>query len=239
MADLTLSVPDKNLTSPASWGSRKSIVSMMKRIVTNYGTYLKFASDNSKIPMEILGAFIAVESGGNASAGKAGHVTQGLMQWNRNYASNTLSNEKKLGRMTPDEEAKLKSYGITFDANNKTRAITNADQLKPELNILIGSILLGQYVDSYVSGKQDKPLWATDSNGNIRLDRIVACYNAGAFGETGKLARFGNYATPSALAKVVNPITSAYISKIYGVNGALDVATSDVKPEFDKLKSII
>jgi hypothetical protein len=236
MADLTLAVPDKNLTSPSSWGSRKSIASVVRRIMQNYGKYIKFASDNSKIPMEILASFIAVESGGNATAGKDGHITQGLMQWNRDYASNTLSNEKKLGRLTADEEAKLKEFGIKFDANNKTRAITNADQKKAELNILIGSILLGQYADSYVSGKQDKPKWATDDNGNIRLDRIVACYNAGAFGETGKLARFGNYPSPSALAKVVNPTTSNYISKIYGINGAMDVATSDVKDEFDKLK---
>jgi hypothetical protein len=236
MATSTLSVPDKNLTSPASWGSRKAVANMVRKITTNYGTYLKFASDNSKIPLEILASFIAVESGGNATAGAEGHITQGLMQWNRNYASNTLTNEKKLGRLTADEESKLKEYNIKFDANNKTRTITNADQKKPELNILIGSIILGQLMDSYVNGKQDKPQWGTDENGNMRLDRIIACYNAGAFGETGKLARFGNYATPSALAKAVNPITRAYISKIYGINGAMDVATSDVKDAFDKLK---
>jgi hypothetical protein len=236
MATSTLSVPDKNLTSPASWGSRKAVANMVRKITTKYGTYLKFASDNSKIPLEILASFIAVESGGNATAGAEGHITQGLMQWNRNYASNTLFNEKKLGRLTADEESKLKEYNIKFDANNKTRTITNADQKKPELNILIGSIILGQLMDSYVNGKQDKPQWGTDENGNMRLDRIIACYNAGAFGETGKLARFGNYASPSALAKAVNPITRAYISKIYGINGAMDVATSDVKDAFDKLK---
>ena len=237
MAESTLAVPDKNLTSPSSWGSRKSIATMIRKIATNYGTYLKFASDNSKIPLEILASFIAVESGGNATAGAEGHITQGLMQWNRNYASNTFTNEKKLGRLTADEEAKLKEFGIKFDANNKTRTITNADQKKAELNILIGSIILGQLMDSYVNGKQDKPQWGTDENNNMRLDRIIACYNAGAYGDTGKLARFGNYATPSALAKAVNPITRAYISKIYGVNGAMDVATSDVKDAFDKLKS--
>ena len=103
MAESTLSVPDKNLTSPSSWGSRKAIATMVRKIATNYGTYLKFASDNSKIPLEILASFIAVESGGNATAGAEGHITQGLMQWNRTYASNTLTNEKKLGRLTADE----------------------------------------------------------------------------------------------------------------------------------------
>jgi len=236
MAEYSLLVPDKNLTSPSSWGSRKSVASTIKKIMENYGGYIKFASDNSKIPMEILASFIAVESGGNPTAGTEGHITQGLMQWNRDFASNMLSNEKKLGRMTADEEAKLKSYGITFDSNNKTRAITNADQKKPELNILIGSMLLGQYADSYVGGKQDKPLWATDPNGNIRLDRIICCYNAGAYGQTGKLARFGNYPSPSSLAQAVNPTTRTYIAKIYGINGAMDVATSDEKAQFDKYK---
>ena len=235
--DKKVAVPAPGLVSPSSWGNRQSISTLAKNTWAKYGDYFNFASKTSRIPASILLGFTLVESGGDPNAGPKGHITQGLMQWNRTYASNTLTNEKKLGRLTADEEAKLKEFGIKFDANNKTRAITNADQKKAELNILIGSIILGQLMDSYVNGKQDKPQWGTDDNGNMRLDRIIACYNAGAYGETGKLARFGNYATPSALAKAVNPVTRAYISKIYGVNGAMDVATSDVKDAFDKLKS--
>jgi hypothetical protein len=48
-----LTVPQANLVSPSSWGSRQSIVGMMDKIITNYGADLKFASENSKIPVEI------------------------------------------------------------------------------------------------------------------------------------------------------------------------------------------
>ena len=120
--------------------------------------------------------------------------------------------------MTQAEQDKLASFGIKFDANGKTRTITNADQLKPELNILIGTMLLGQLVDTD---------WGTE-DGEIKLDRVIAVYNAGAYGDTGKKARSKTYKTPKALADVVNPVTRAYINKILGLNGALHL-TKDVK----------
>ena len=115
--------------------------------------------------------------------------------------------------MTANEKSKLASYGIKFDANGKTREITNADQLKPELNILIGSMILGQLVDT---------AWGTE-NGEIKLDRVISVYNAGAFGDTGTKARSKQYKTPQELAKAVNPTSSAYIKKILGLSGALYV----------------
>ena len=125
---------------------------------------------------------------------------------------------KKQGRMTKAEQDKLASFGIKFDANGKTRAITNADQLKPELNILIGTMTLGQLVDTD---------WGTE-DGEIKLDRVIAVYNAGAYGDTGKKARSKAYKTPKDLASAVNSVTSAYIKKILGTDGALHL-TKDVK----------
>jgi soluble lytic murein transglycosylase-like protein len=219
MATSTLLIPSAGLTSPSSWGSRASIKGMMEKIWKNYGTYIKFASENSKIPANMLTSFIAVESGGNATAGGSGSKTQGLMQWNRDYAQAQLETELKQGRMTPAEKDKLATFGIKFNNAGKTRAITQADQIKPELNILIGSIVLGQLVDTS---------WGTQ-DGVIRLDRVISVYNAGAYGDTGKKARLGNYATPAALAAAVNSTTRAYIQKIMGKDGALDIATSDLK----------
>jgi hypothetical protein len=167
----------------------------------------------SNLPNKMITSCIAVESGGNPTAGTKGGATQGLMQWNRAYAQAQLEKELKQGRMTKGEKDKLASFGIKFDANGKTRAITNADQLKPELNILIGSIILGQLVDTD---------WGTE-NGEIKLDRIISVYNAGAYGDTGKKARSKIYKTPQDLAKVVNSVTRAYIQKILGVNGALQL----------------
>jgi hypothetical protein len=211
MAEVKLVYPATGLTAPTSWGSKAQILKMMENINKNYGTYIQFASTESKLPKEMIASFIAVESGGNAKAGASGHITQGLMQWNRNYAKSQLETELKLGRMTANEKNKLATYGIKFDANGKTRAITNADQLKPELNILIGTMLLGQLVDTD---------WGTENN-EIKLDRVIAVYNAGAYGDTGKKARSKTYKTPKDLANAVNSITSAYIKKILGFDGAL------------------
>jgi len=213
MALVKLVYPATGLTSPKSWGSSDAIKRMMEKIYKDFGSAIDFASKESNLPPKMVASFIAVESGGNPKAGSSGHVTQGLMQWNRNYAKAQLERELKQGRMTKGERDKLASYGIKFDANGKTRAITNADQLKPELNILIGTILLGQLVDTD---------WGTE-NGEIKLDRIISVYNAGAYGDTGKKARSKQYKTPEELAKVVNPISRAYIQKILGVNGALDL----------------
>ena len=218
MATSTLLIPSEKLISPLSWGSRQSIKTMLEKILYNYGTFITFASENSKLPKSVIASFIAVESGGNSKAGASGHITQGLMQWNRTYAKANLETEYAEKRLTPAEIQKLASFGIKF-TNGKTRAITNADQLKPELNILIGSIILGQLADEK---------WATDSNGSLRLDRMIAVYNAGAYGDTGKKARFGEHNTPYDLAKAVNPTTSAYISKILGKDGAMDILTSDL-----------
>jgi soluble lytic murein transglycosylase-like protein len=235
MATSTVAAPQANLVSPASWGNRESIVKMMRKIVKDYGKDLKFASENSKIPVGILAAFIAVESGGNPTAGGSGSPTQGLMQWNRVYAKNFLEAEKRLGRLTPAEEEKLASYGIKFNAQGLTRVITQADQVKPGLNILIGSILLGQYVDSRYDGGKLTGQWAIDQDGKLRLDRIITVYNAGAYGADGKKARTGNHPTAFALANVVNATTKSYINKILGKNGAMDIASNEVLPDISAL----
>jgi soluble lytic murein transglycosylase-like protein len=216
----TILVPATNVSSPTSWGSRASVKGMIQKIWKNYKSSIQYASKHSNIPEEVITSFIAVESGGNASAGGSGHITQGLMQWNRNYAKATLEKEYSKGRLTEGEKTKLAEYGIKFDANGKTRDITNADQLKPELNILIGAITLGQLIDTS---------WGT-SDGKIHLDRVIAVYNAGAYGDTGKKARqltTPKFSTPETLSGSVNSITRAYIGKMIGKDGAMDIIKKD------------
>lgn len=222
MAEYTLTIPATSLVAPTSWGSRAQVKTMLEKIWSDYSTFITFASTSSKIPAPILTAFIAVESGGNAFAGTSGHVTQGLMQWNRTYAQSQLENEFSRGRLSQAEKEKLASFGIKFDANGKTRAITNADQTKPELNILIGSIVLGQLVDTD---------WGK-SNGVIHLDRVITAYNAGLYGSDGKKARQitdPKLDTPQKMVKGVNSTTASYINKILGKNGALDIVNTDLK----------
>lgn len=222
MGVFIVSIPTAELKAPMSWGQRSAIKSMMQDIWKKYGGFIQDASENSNIPASIITSFIAVESGGDPLAGGNGHPTQGLMQWNREYAKAQLEDEFAKKRLTQGEKDILAKYGIKFDAKGKTRAITNADQKKPELNITIGSIVLGQLIDQS---------WATDSKG-LHLDRVIAVYNSGAFGDTGKKARQVTsplYDTPYKLANAVNNTTKAYINKMMGVDGAMDIATSDLK----------
>jgi len=221
MANLTVRVPQGDLVAPSSWGSRLAIKGTLQKIWDNYWNFIKEAAKNSKIPAPIITSFIAVESGGNPFAGPNGHPTQGLMQWNRKYTKSTLERELSQGRMSDGEKTILAKYGIKFDANGKTREITNADQLKPELNIVIGTIILGQLIDES---------WGTDADG-IHLDRVISVYNAGAYGETGKKARqltTPKLDTAQKLSENVNSITSAYIKKILGRDGTLDIISSDL-----------
>ena len=239
MATTTISAPKANLTSPSSWGSRQAVKGQVENIMKKYGAFIRTASENAKIPTQVIASFIAVESGGNPTAGGASSPTQGLMQWNRNFAKNILETENRLGRLTPEEKSILAKYGITFNAQGQTRTITQADAIKPELNILIGTILLGQYADSYHDGGKSTMVggvrrkWAVDDqNGELRLDRMIAVYNAGAYGDAGSKARTGTHATARQLADNVNATTSSYIKKMLGVNGAMDVASTDLKSLF-------
>jgi hypothetical protein len=233
MAVYSLNIPQQNLFADAGMGSPEQVKIMLREGVKKYGNFFQFAAENSKLPVEMLMAFAAVESGIGRNIGGAGHPTRGIMQWNRAYAKTQLENELALGRMTPAEKDKLAEFGIKFDAKGKTRVITEADQIKPELNILIGSILLGQLADSYLDGLvPESPAWATE-NGVIRLDRMIAVYNAGAYGKTGKAARFGGHPNAYQLAETLktngNNITPKYISRLMGKGGYYDLLMTDLK----------
>jgi len=225
MATLKLSAPvvaPVTLVSPIAWYStRKALKDRMIEVWAKYGKWFKYYAETSRVPAEILFAFTMVESDGNPLAGGSTSPTQGLMQWNRTFAGGTgnpgfaLTKEFTKGRLTQAEKDKLASFGIKFDAAGNTRAITQADLQNPELNILIGSIILGQYID--------KP-WGADADGNIRMDRVIALYNWGLKGFNNN-----NIATktlPQILTSIPST-TKTYIQKMLGKNGALDVAIND------------
>jgi hypothetical protein len=220
MAILTFAIPTMGLTSPSSWGSRDAIKNQINTIWSKYGNYFKFASVQSGLNVKILVAFCAVESGGNPIAGGSTSPTQGLMQFNKNYVKEQLKNEFKSGRLSDAEKQKLASYGFKFDSEGNTRDFTQADLVKPELNILVGSIILSQLAD--------QP-WAR-INGQLRLDRIIVVYNAGLYGKWGKIATQQPNTSPLDLHNKLegNRVSQSYLSKMMGKNGALDIATSDL-----------
>jgi len=230
MALTSINVPIKELKSPPSWGSREAIKNVIGRGWAKYGKFFQQAAQTSNIPVEMLVAFATVESNLNPSAVNPRQPqTTGMMQWNRNdgYANEVLSNEFKTGRMSEAEKAILKRKGVKWDAKGNFAPITAAQQLDPELNILIGSIYLGQYADSLYDGKKDATFWG-GKDGITHLDRIIVVYNAGGGGEDGLKARSGKY-NPLQLAKNVNSTSSTYIKKVMGVNGALDIITKEFK----------
>jgi len=221
MATLTLNAPTIGLKAPTSWGSRAQIEAQLRKIWTNYGKYIKFASKESGIAPEVLVSFISVESGGNPKAGGSGSATQGLFQFNRKYVKAQLKNEFTSNRLSDNEKAKLATYGFKFDAAGNTREFTQADLVKPELNVVVGSIVLGQLIDQPFAVQ----------NGNLRLDKVITTYNSGLYSKWSKIAMASNSTNAKQLHDELagNKVTQAYIRKIMGANGALDISTKELK----------
>lgn len=220
MATLTVSAPTVSLKSPSSWGSRSAIEGQLRKIWSNYGKYIQTASKESGIDPKILTSFISIESGGNPTAGSG--TIKGLMQFNSDYVNTQLKNEFNSKRLSETEKAIFKKYGFTFDSNGDTKKYTVSDSLKPELNILIGSILLGQLAD------QDS---YKDANGNLKLASVITSYNSGIYSKWSKLAQKSTSADPKVIhdALAGNSVTQSYIRKMFGVDGALDIANNELK----------
>ena len=237
-----IEVPVIGLQAPKSRGTRVQVTNMMKNIIKNYGKFIKVASEESNIPAPVIASFIAVESNGDPLASASGrgtcHATIGLMQWNRQYAKTQLEKEYSAKRLTDIEKSILGKYGIKFDKNGKTRVINCNDQRQPELNILIGTIVLGQIISEVDSKNKG---WAVEDDNTLRLDKIISIYNAGAFSSTGKLAQTSTYkgvpvdtTTVKKFRDLVGTFNSTsrnYVDLIMGKDGFLDVLTSELKNE--------
>ena len=237
-----IEIPVIGLQAPKSRGVRSQIVTMMKNIIKNYGKYIAVASEQSNIPAPVITSFIAVESNGDALASASGrgtcHPTIGLMQWNREYAKNTLEKEYSTGRLSDVEKGILAKYGVKFDKNGKTRTILCSDQKIPELNILVGTIILGQIISELDSKSKG---WAVEDDNLLRLDKVISVYNGGQFSTAGKIAQTSTYkgvpvdtTTIKKFRDLVgsfNPTTKIYVDLIMGKDGFLDVLTSELKNE--------
>jgi hypothetical protein len=237
-----IEIPVVGLQAPKSRGTRVQVVNMMKNILKNYGKFIKVASEQSNIPAPVIASFIAVESNGDALASASGrgtcHATIGLMQWNRQYAKATLEREYSAKRLTDVEKGILSKYGIKFDNNGKTRVVNCNDQKQPELNILIGTIILGQIISEFDSKKKG---WAVEDDNTLRLDKIISIYNGGAFSTAGKMAQTSTLkgvpvdtTTVKKFRDLVgnfNSTTKSYVDLIMGKDGFLDVLTSELKNE--------
>lgn len=242
MATINVKVPIKPLILPVNWvKTRGGVTDVIQKTWDKYGDIIKKVSELTKVSPEIITCFIAVENTAlnekesHGSTAKILNSIVGLMQWNRVYAWEGLEIEKNKGRLSKAEEEMLNSYGIFFKANSKgvfkvsgsafepkvgiQTPMKLSVAINPRLNILIGAIKIGQMSDS---------TWA-NVGGEFRLDRVIVGYNTGLFSPDFKTSKAS---TDISYYKKLNSETEGYLHKMLGKDGALDVATSDLKTLF-------
>ncbi len=229
------SSPSGVLVRPTQWyrtteGLKNQIVKMLdapQKYTWGGVTYtdtlrnvVKKVSELTNVPQNILLSFIMVESGGKFDS-PITDTAGGLIHWKTKYiggARNTkLSDEYVLKRMTPAEIAFLKKYNVVFNDKGHTRFFNNSDVFNPYINAYIGAMIISQYLDAS---------WGKDPNGNARVDRIIAHYNWSP-----EKARIAGIRTKS-FKDVYNSVpfvTQAYIGKILGEGGAMDIILNDLK----------
>ena len=180
MSNYTLSIPAENVTTaePIAFDSMSSL---LKKNYAKYSSFFKVAAENSKIDLSILLAFSFALSGVGENPGTHVDLTKGVIPWNLNFAPSFLKTEYDLQRLTESEKSIFKTHGIKFTKKGTTRVLTKADQLNAELNILIGSIIIGQLLDNIDEGKKDLLVWNSNPDGVLRLDRIYAMYLLSAY----------------------------------------------------------
>jgi soluble lytic murein transglycosylase-like protein len=189
----------------------------------------------TNVPAELIKAIVFVESRGQWSVvSSAGAI--GLMQLKPDLADATLYFETRPAkgsgkvRLSDAERAIVVEYigakGLSCLAACRNlgeigklpcfngRGVVTADQLKkPELNLLLGSMAIRQYMDLH-----------TEPDGRVRLDLVMARYGRGFF-SLNKLPASAK-ASPAAFMAYIEGRkgwgeVSAAIKKLAGVNGLL------------------
>lgn len=191
---------------------------MLYKIRPNFGSIINYIASITGVDKNLIESFIFIESGGNPNAKTP--YAYGLMQVGLATASDVLVYEKGSGRLRPQEEALVRKYlGTRWSLLEKVKEgqksigktfITKQDLFKPEFNVLIGSILLGQLINEFTE------------NGRPRLDKIVVIYNTGRYAKISKKAIEHKGDTASLVAMLPKG-QADYIRKLIGVNGLLDI----------------
>jgi soluble lytic murein transglycosylase-like protein len=214
---LALKIPSINKSYYNSVSAKANENKIMSVIRPKYGRIIDYISSISHVPSELIESVIFIESDGNPNA-KTKFAT-GLMQLSPATASDTIIKEKGLGRLDAPEAVILKKYlGSRYSLVDKVKHgqtsigktfVTNADLLKPEFNIIVGTILLKQLMDEFVE------------NGKIRLDKVITIYNGGRYGSVAKKV-MAFKGTTEQMLPILPKETSNYVVKLLGINGILD-----------------
>ncbi len=187
-------------------------------IIPKYGSIIKNVSKITKVPEQLITGFIFVESAGDEKA-KSPYAT-GLLELSPATASDVIVREEGLGRLEEPEKVILRKYlGSRLDVIKNVKKnqksldktfVTNEDLFKPEFNILVGSILLGQLLDEFFEV------------GKLNLSKVIAVYNGGRNSKSSKkIIPFKG--SEKQLIAIAPKETADYIKKMAGINGVLEI----------------
>ncbi len=203
----------KSYYTPVQAAANRAVV---QGIQAQFGPYISQASRLTNVPVSLIESIIFIESAGKPNVvSPAGAV--GLMQLTPDTVTTVIHLEKKGKRLTTDEIAILRTYlGTRLDTILKLRylsdpaagntRVTASMYSPPEVNILLGAMMLGQLLD--------------EEKG--RLDIVVSRYNAGYFWKpkAASVDQMINLAHARGGAETAN-----YITKLVGKNGLLETLT--------------
>lgn len=201
------------------------LVSVTPKMISTYGSYFKAAALGVPIPVQVLYSVAMVESTGNHySTGTTAYVSgsersTGIMQISPAGFYEALKKEIKSGRLTPQTQAILKRFipNLTYTLGKPINPTASASMLNyiftalknPEFNIWAGAITFRRLLEDTVG-----------FDGVMRLDKAIIKYNVGEYSAPTKTLTFKTGDT-TALVKSLNHITSNYIIKAVGKNGAM------------------
>jgi len=215
MAQIKIPATQKSYYTPAQ--AEQNLNKIKNVIIPKYGKIIDKVSLITGVPKEIIISFIFIESSGNPNAST--NWATGLMQLGNSSCSDALILEKSTGRLKSEEEAVIKKqlgsrYSNLQNLKSNQKSIgktfvSKNDLLDPTFNILCGSILLGQLMDSFLE------------NGVPRLDKIVVIYNRGAYDSVSKKVAKLKGTTDDVIDAIPNG-TGEYIKKLVGINSLMD-----------------
>ena len=245
---LSIKVPaiQKEWKVPANQPSWKDQASQILRTLrANYSREFQNASNLTGVPFDILIGFAAVESGG-ARNEKLDGASKGLMQVNTDTVWQTLKDQltvSTLGKFYPyyvgcpsiftvvkplpknfwgSENGKIRNEKASAYLTIKPLSSqVNADIRKAILgdaqwSIYVGSLVLAQLINGTIA-----------KTGQIRLDHIIIKYNAGTGRFRSLVSKKGLESSSVDTTQIYNAVpiavTQAYIVKLLGINGFLDL----------------
>lgn len=187
---------------------KKANLDMMKSIISNYGSIISKYDKILSIPKSIAVSVIATESGGKM-VGKNAYGAIGLMQVTYPTFVEVTTNWKK--HTKEDLPISLKQRIDILAPNKSKSAIENKLASSPELNILVGMMLLRLLSERF--------------GGNF--NRVLVAYNAGAYTKSQNVGT-APITTPIDTALLVSdkrvPSQSrAYLEKVLGKDGFLQL----------------